>query len=81
QIMGDVQVLYITEQPITVSMGICYFNGSDPPNNINTLIDALIGRADKALYTAKQQGRNQFVQCSLHTTEAEEKIKQTMGLL
>ena len=81
QIMGDVQTLYITEQPITVSMGICYFNGSDHPNNINTLIDALIGRADKALYTAKQQGRNQFVQCSLHTDEAEEKIKQTMGLL
>ena len=40
--------------PITVSIGVALLLGTDQP-------DALIGRADRALYEAKHHGRNRVV--------------------
>ena len=45
--------------PITASFGVTGFNSAIPPKNITS--DALIHLADKYLYAAKNQGRNQVV--------------------
>ena len=45
--------------PITASFGVTGFNSANPPQNITS--DALIHLADKYLYAAKHQGRNQVV--------------------
>lgn len=66
RIMADIQALFITEKPITVSMGVCHYNCHEQfQGDINPLIDTLIGHADKALYVAKQSGRNRYIECSL----------------
>jgi diguanylate cyclase (GGDEF)-like protein len=41
--------------PVTLSIGIASFSGET-----NLTFDALLDRADEALYIAKQAGRNQF---------------------
>jgi len=49
--------------PLTVSIGLgCTHSGDRVP-------DDLVGRADKALYQAKQQGRNRTVALPLATPE------------
>ncbi|MCW8331586.1 sensor domain-containing diguanylate cyclase [Photobacterium sp. SDRW27] len=67
RIMAGIKALHITAKPITVSMGICHFDCSgEYQNSIDTLLDMLISHADKALYLAKQNGRNRYEKCSLH---------------
>ncbi len=48
---------------ITASFGVTGFNSSTPPKNISP--EALINRADKYLYAAKNQGRNKVISGSL----------------
>jgi len=53
----NIQQLRISEidhSPVTVSLGIAMFKPSDPSEN-------LVARADKALYEAKEAGRNRVV--------------------
>lgn len=57
------------ETYITASIGIAIF----PKNGLNQ--DALIKNADIAMYTAKSNGKNQFVFCS---EKMEEEMQQTM---
>ncbi|MGF1759759.1 sensor domain-containing diguanylate cyclase [Photobacterium sagamiensis] len=66
RIMTNIEALSVTDKPITLSMGICQYQSTGHyRGSVDGLIDMLIERADKALYAAKQQGRNRFVTFSV----------------
>jgi diguanylate cyclase (GGDEF)-like protein len=52
--VADMQISWDVPLPqVTISVGICTFD-----SNSNTDVNGIIRRADDALYTSKQQGRN-----------------------
>jgi hypothetical protein len=46
---------------MTISIGLSMLDHQDQESDINCLAEQLIARADKAVYQAKHQGRNQVV--------------------
>ncbi|MCL1067942.1 sensor domain-containing diguanylate cyclase [Shewanella olleyana] len=61
RVMKSISEIKVTSEPITVSIGSSHYKFSDNKQvNLTELIDDMMGKADKALYEAKQQGRNQF---------------------
>lgn len=48
---------------LTVSIGVCYFDGRNCQGAITPLPDRLYQLADGALYQAKEDGRNRVVMC------------------
>jgi diguanylate cyclase (GGDEF)-like protein len=62
RIMQNIASISLTEEPLTVSIGACHFHcDSESSGEISQLLDNLIARADKALYQAKNNGRNQLI--------------------
>lgn len=65
RIMDNIAKISLTHEPITVSIGACHYMADDEATEaIESLIDTLISRADKALYQAKELGRNRLVNYS-----------------
>ncbi|WP_299569474.1 sensor domain-containing diguanylate cyclase [uncultured Shewanella sp.] len=61
RVMKTISEISIIPEPITVSIGAAYYKFNDSKQiNLTELIDNMMGKADKALYDAKQQGRNRF---------------------
>lgn len=48
---------------VTVSIGLCFFDGRDCERAAERNLDGLYQLADKALYQAKEAGRNRIVCC------------------
>lgn len=56
---NKVEALTICDIPITISMGVTCYASGDLPHLVNTeQVEQLISEADKALYEAKESGRN-----------------------
>ncbi|OZD06563.1 hypothetical protein CH275_10140 [Rhodococcus sp. 06-235-1A] len=47
--------------PISVSVGVAHLGRSPDPNNRQSAVNALLARADAAMYEAKRRGKNQVV--------------------
>ncbi|MBT8135301.1 MAG: sensor domain-containing diguanylate cyclase [Gammaproteobacteria bacterium] len=62
RIMQKIAGITLAEKPLTISIGACHFRCDNESHGvISQLLDSLIARADKALYQAKNNGRNQLV--------------------
>lgn len=65
RIMQKISKLDIVIETVTVSVGVCAFTVDEGYiGDSHQVVDSIVGRADKALYRAKTNGRNCIETCS-----------------
>jgi len=62
RIMCNIEKISLFSMPLTVSIGAYHFDlGNHSTEDVSSLIDRFISKADKALYRAKDEGRNRVI--------------------